>query len=151
MTKVRFLIAAVGLSVAMAPVARADDAVRLLAGTGSLSKATSAPTITLKGDSPSGTDTHQVCCWWKRYAYGALVVYAAPAYYPPTYYAPPHATLPPPIAPMSYYYPSGRPLQRSSPSRRVYIRVLGRRSSSVIKDDFLVVQSPSGPALDSRD
>jgi hypothetical protein len=112
MTKIRYAIAAAAVLLAMAPTIRADDSVRLLAGTGSLSNAAKASTYSLKGTGPADADTQDVC-YWRRWCYGYCapvcppVVYAAPVYYPQTnYLPPPQVTPPPPTAPMTYYYPS---------------------------------------------
>jgi hypothetical protein len=111
MTKLRYAIAA--LTLVAVPAVQADDTVRLLAGTGSLNDAAKASTMTLKGTGAADADTHAVCCWRRAYCYGYYapvypqVAYAAPVYYPPAFYAPPpQATVPPPTAPMTYYYPS---------------------------------------------
>jgi hypothetical protein len=99
-----------------APTVRADDTVRLLAGTGSISNAADARTITLKGAGKDDADTRPVCCWRKWcYSYCAPVcppvAFAAPAYYAPAYqYAPPaQPGLPPPApGPAAYYYQPNR-------------------------------------------
>jgi hypothetical protein len=107
MTKAQSAIVAGAVAMLLATATvRADNTVRLLAGTGSLNDAANASTMTLNG---GDAHTQAVCYWPRLWRYGSCgpvcppVVCAAPAYYPPTYYSAPATA--PPVAPMTYYYP----------------------------------------------
>jgi hypothetical protein len=107
MIAMRSAIAAGATAILLAPTPnlRADDTVRLLAGSGSLQN---AATLNLKGTG-ADADTRAICYWRRawRYGYGESmyppIAYAPPVYYPPTHYPP--ATTAPPVAPMTSYQP----------------------------------------------
>lgn len=106
MIAMRSAIVAGATVILLAPTStlRADDTVRLLAGSGSLQNTANAVTLNLKRTGAADADTQAVCYWRRawRYGYGEPV-YPPIAYAPPVYYPP--ATAAPPVAPMTYYQP----------------------------------------------
>jgi hypothetical protein len=116
---------------------RADDSVRLLGGSGSLTGAMTADLRTLEGGK-GDAEALPVCYWKKlaRWGYCAPVcppvVYSAPVYYSaPAYIAPPIAPAPA-AGPATYYAPAVSDAVVLGPRRQISVGYQGRFFSGTV-------------------
>jgi hypothetical protein len=130
-------IAACGVAAMTTSGARANDEVRLLAGSGSLTDGANARTLMLNGNAPHDGKTTPICFWKKwRYAYSAPVCapieIAPPVYYPPMdSYVPPPVTAPPPPRPRAAAF-------QNQPYRRLESLAMAPRMPALIRPSIVV-------------